>query len=86
METSDKKPRGRPRKTPMTEIVIEKKPRGRPHKKDVVSGSEEEKKAFECAMKHYNAVKKASKKYYDTHRETILEKLRQDRSAGNPKN
>jgi hypothetical protein len=86
METIiEKKQRGRPRKAPAPEVV-EKKPRGRPLKSEVVAGSEEEKKAFESAMKHYKAVQKANKKYYDNHRETILEKLRQKASAENPKN
>lgn len=85
MDIPDKRPRGRPRKTP-TDEVVEKKPRGRPCKSEIVAGSPEEQKAFESAMKYYKAVRKASKKYYDTHRETILEKLRQGRSAENPEN
>jgi len=86
MEQPDKRPRGRPRKIVIEEVVVEKRPRGRPRKSDVVAGSEEEKNMFECAMKHYMAVKKASKKYYDTNRETILEKLRQIRITENGKN
>lgn len=79
-----KRPRGRPRKTPTEEKV--KRPRGRPAKPDIVAGSPEEAKALESARKHYEAVRRANKKYYDTHRETILEKLRQGRQSENPKN
>lgn len=85
MENPDKRPRGRPRKNPIVEVT-EKRPRGRPCKADIVAGSEEEQKAFESAMKHYKSLRKANKKYYETHRETILEKLRQIRISENQKN
>lgn len=51
----------------------EKRPRGRP--RDIV----DEKIKVESAKKHYEAVRRANKKYYETHREAILEKLRHDR-------
>jgi len=85
MENPDKRPRGRPRKNPIVEVT-EKRPRGRPRKSEIVAGSVEEQKAIESALKFYTAVRRASKKYYDTHRETILEKLRQDRVAEKTKN
>lgn len=68
-----KRGRGRPRKV-KTEETGEKRPRGRPRKPDMVAGSPEEQKAMESAMKHYYAVRRACKKYYETHKDEIAEK------------
>lgn len=65
-----KRGRGRPRKVKVEEVT-EKRPRGRPRKTDMVAGSPEEQKMMECAVKHYNAVRRACKKYYDTHKDEI---------------
>jgi len=70
VDTLPKRPRGRPRK-PVSDEVVEKRPRGRPRQPSVVAGSPEEQKLLESAVKHYNAVRKACKKYYDTHKEEI---------------
>jgi hypothetical protein len=65
-----KRGRGRPRKNPIEEPK-EKRPRGRPRQSDMVAGSPEEQKMMESALKHYSAVRRACKKYYDTHKEEI---------------
>jgi hypothetical protein len=75
-----KRGRGRPRKVKVEEVT-EKRPRGRPRKADMVAGSPEEQKMMESALKHYNAVRRACKKYYDTHKDEIAKqgKLRRGR-------
>jgi RecA/RadA recombinase len=67
-DTLPKRPRGRPRKV---KEDVEKRPRGRPRQPSVEAGSPEEQKMMESALKHYSAVRRACKKYYDTHKEEI---------------
>ena len=65
-----KRGRGRPRKVKVEEVG-EKRPRGRPRNPDIVAGSPEEQQMMESAVRHYNAVRRACKKYYETHKEEI---------------
>lgn len=69
--TEEKKPRGRPRKNPVPDANVEKRPRGRPAKPEPEPGSQEEMEAFQRSFRHYQAVRKANKVYYERHKEEI---------------